>query len=342
MAKDNGFTELKKQIKENNIGRLYLFFGEEEYVKQVYVEKMKEIIDDAGFADFNHITIDEKDLEPDFVNDALESFPMMTERKLIIIKNSGIFQKAREDVKEFWSKRLKNIPDYVTLVFDETGVDKRSVLYKTAAKEGLAAEFEYLSETDMVAWVEREARRNKKTISRNSAAYMVGICDEGLSYVKNELNKLISFCDSEITVSDIERIVAKSLSVRVFDLTDAIMAGDADKAVALTEDFKTVKESAFKILYLLSGTFDKCLRTRLMSAEGASYGDIAEKTGIKPFLVRKYMENGRKFGEDYLVGRIMRVAEIDLSIKEGEIDEWTALEQYVLESLESARKRQNG
>ena len=30
----------------------------------------------------------------------------------------------------------------------------------------------------------------------------------------------------------------------------------------------------------------------------------------------------------------MRVADIDLNIKEGNIDEWTALEQYVIESVE--------
>lgn len=337
MAKDNGFIELKKQIKENNIGKLYLFFGDEVYIKNVYIEKLTELIDDAGFSDFNHITIDEKDLDPDTVDDALESFPMFAEKKLIIIKNSGIFQKANEEIKEFWLARLKKIPDYVTIVFDETAVDKRSVLYKAVAKTGHITEFEYLSETDMVSWIEREAARHKKKISRNSAAYMVGICDDGLSYVKNELEKLISFCDNEITVSDIDRVVTKALSVRVFELTDAILSGDANRAVALTESFKAVKESAFKILYLLSGSFDKCLRTRLMTAEGASYAEIAQKTGLKPFLVKKYIDNGRKFGEDYLVNRIIRVAEIDLSIKEGAVEEWTALEQYVLESLDAVK-----
>lgn len=334
MAKDTGFIELKKQIRDNTIGNLYLFFGDEVYIKDIYIGKIKEIIKDAGFPDFNHIVIDEKDVSFDVIDDALESFPMMTEQKLVIIKNSGIFYKANETVKEYWSNRLKDIPDYVTLLFDETELDKRSSLYKLLQKSGMAVEFEYLSETDMVSWIEREARKYKKTISRNNAQYMAGICDEGISYVKNELDKLINFCDSEITLSDIDRMVSKSLTVRVFELTDSIMTGNANLAVSLMNDFKTVKESAFKILYLLSGTFDKMLRSKLMLAEGASYGEIAEKTGLKPFLVKKYIESGKRFKEDYLVERIMRVADIDLSIKEGSIDEWTALEQYVIESVE--------
>ncbi len=334
MAKDNGFIELKKQIREGELKNLYLFFGDEIYIKEIYIEKIRELVPDGGFADFNHITIDEKDLTFDAIDDALESFPMFSEKKLVIVKNSGIFSKPKEEVKEFWASRLKNIPDYVTVLFDETSIDKRSSLYKQIDKLGLSVEFEYLSETDMIAWLEREARNHKKIISKDNARYMVNICDNGLSYVKNELDKLINFSDTEITLTDIDRIVAKSLSIKVFDLTDAIMLKDADKAISIADDLKTVKESAFKILYLLSSTFDKMLHSKLMLKEGNTYNEIAEKTGLRPFLVRKYLDGAKKFSEDYLTDRIIRVAEIDLSIKEGQIPEWTALEQYILESVD--------
>ena len=333
MANDNGFIELKKDIRDNKIRNLYLFFGDEVYIKEIYINKLKESIDDGGFPDFNHIFIDEKENDFALLNDSIESFPMMSERKLVIIKNSGVFSKPKEEVKNFWLERINTLPEYVTLVFDEEAIDKRSALYKQAVKSGLVVEFEFLKEVDMVAWVEREARNQKKIISKNNSAYMVSICDEGLSYVKNELDKLLNFCSEEITLSDIDRLVSKSLSVRVFELTDAIMSGNSNKALSLINDFKTVKESAFKILYLLSGTFDKLLRTKLMLKEGASFSDISEKTGLKPFVVKKYIESGKKFSESFLVERIMRVAEIDLSIKEGSIDEWVALEQYVLEAV---------
>ena len=334
MAKDNGFIELKKQIRENSIKNLYLFFGDESYIKEIYIKKFKELIPDGGFSDFNHIIIDEKDLTFDAIDDAFESFPMFSEKKLIIIKNSGIFSKPKEEVKEFWTARLKSIPDYVTLIFDEASIDKRSSLYKQVDKSGLTVEFEYLSETDMVAWLEREARNHKKILSKENARYMANICDSGLTFVKNELDKLINFCDSEITLSDIDRIVAKSLTIKIFELTDAIMEKNSDKAIAIASDLKTVKESAFKILYLLSSTFDKMLHSKLMLKEGRTYDEIAEKTGLRPFLVRKYLDGAKKFSEDYLTDRVIRIAEIDLSIKEGQIPEWTALEQYILESVE--------
>lgn len=335
MAKENEFITLKKQIKEKKPSNLYLFFGDEIYVKNVYVKKIKELIDDGGFPEFNHILIDDRSAGFDAIDDAIESFPMMAEQKLIIIKNSGIFAKANEETKEYWTNRLNKLPEHVTLLFDETDVDKRSSLYKVISKSGLAVEFEYLSETDMVLWIEREVKQYSKTITRNNAQFMAGICDKGLSYVKHELDKLISFCDKEITQSDIDRLVAKSLDIRVFELTDAIMTRDANTAVTLINDLKTVKESAFKILYLISGTFDKMLRSKLMLSQGGTINEIAEKTGLRPFIVKKYIEKGRNFNENYLINRIMRVADIDLSIKEGSINEWTALEQYIIESIEN-------
>ena len=334
MAKDNGFSELKKQIKDNSLKNIYLFFGDELFIKEIYIKKLREMLVDPSLEDFNFALLEGKNMNLDAVDDALESFPMMAEKKLVLIKNSGIFSKPKEEIKEFWQSRIKSLPDYVTLLFDEADIDKRSALYKSVQSAGHTVEFEYLEEADTIAWIEREARAAGKTITKENARYMVNICSDGLTAIRNELDKLISFCDNEITLSDIDRLVAKSFSVRVFELTDAIMAKDADKATTLLFDFKTVKESAFKTLHLLLGTFEKMLHAKLLLGEGATQNEIAEKLGLRPFLVRKYLDSAKRFSEDYLTDRIMRVAEITFSIVEGAVDEWTALEQYVLESVE--------
>ena len=334
MAKADALTELKKQIKEKSIGGLYLMYGDESYMREEYVKKLSSLIDDCGFPDFNKIVIDGKNLSPSAAEDAIESFPMMSEQKLVLIKDSGIFSKATEEQKEYWSNRFEHIPDYAVLIFDEQGIDKRSALYKKCVKVGLAVEFGYMSSSDSVTWVEREARNAGLKISKDTAAYFVGVCDEGLSNLRNELDKLISYCSEQITKTDIDKIVSKAISVRVFELADCIMAKNADGALKILYDLKTVRESAFKLLYLLSSSFDKMLRCSLLLSEGESNASIAAKVGIAPFLVGKYSNAARGFGENYLVHRIVEVADLDLAVKSGEIDEWSALEQYVINACE--------
>ncbi len=337
MPKESGMTDLKNQIKTGNINGVYLLYGQEIFVKDSYLKKMTELIDDGGMPDFNKIIIDAQKADLSEIDDAIESFPMLCEKKLILLKDSKIFKSPKEEVKEYWSKRLDSIPDYVVLVFDEKEVDKRSALLKKIAKCGLVCEFEIMSQNDTVTWVERQVLNNGKKIDKSVAQYFVSVCDEGLSNVKNELDKLLSYCDKQIGKSDVDKIVSKAVGVKVFELTNYIMAKNADGAMKILSDLKTVKEPAFKLLYLLSGTFDKMLKSSLLLAEGNSYSDIATKIKVAPFIAQKYANSARGFGENYLTERIIAAANIDLQIKNGQIGDWDALELYVIDSCEKIK-----
>ena len=72
-----------------------------------------------------------------------------------------------------------------------------------------------------------------------------------MASINNEIKKLIDFCDEEIYKTDIDRVVAKSMEVIVFELTDAIMLGNTQKAMETLADLKTVKENVFTLIYLM-------------------------------------------------------------------------------------------
>lgn len=322
-----GLPELKKQIKENKIGRLYLFYGDEQYLIDFYTDKISQSISDGGVPEFNRMVVEDAKAPLADISDFIDTYPMMCERKLLIMRGSGIFKSAAEEVRSFWKAQLSDIPDYITIIFAESETDKRSVLYKEASKLGTVVEFSKLSDTDAVLWAERAFRSKKRKITKSNAEYLVSVCGSGLLNLKNETEKLSDYCDGEITRSDIDRLVSKSLDIRVFEITDAIIAHDADKALSILSDMKTVRESAFKILYILFSAFDKLLYAELLQKEGEPMSEIAKKLKVPPFIAKKYMN--KNFGEDFLAECVMKIAETDLAIKEGRIDEWSALEQFV-------------
>lgn len=337
--KTTGIAELKKQLKDNNIGGLYLFYGEEEYLKKLYIDKIRALVPDGGFPDFNHIYLNGR-LPLSEYDDAWESFPMMTDRKLIIIKDSNIMKlkKGRDDtasagdIKAFWTEKLKRLSDDTVVIFDETSVDKRSVIYKEINKKGTVIEFDFMSDAELVTWVIGQCLERGKKISKDVALYLVERVDDGLNNLSNELNKLFDFCDNEILKSDIDRCVSKSLQVITFDLTDAIMSNNAARAMEVLNDIRTItKESSFAVLYLMLSNFEKLLQVKLM--QGKSVGEIAAKLSTAPFIAKKYMDMARRFDADTLIKIVGRVAEIDYDIKEGRTDEWTALYSYVTECL---------
>lgn len=339
-AKTNSaLTELKKQLKNGVLAPIYIFFGEEEYLKDTYVKRVASLVGDGGFPEFNHIFLEgERDFSE--YDDALESVPMMAEKKLVHIKDSGIFKTRRahgdrygtEELKDFWTEKLsRNMTDTV-IIFDERNADKRSALYKAASKAGLAVEFTYLSDADLVTWVIKQCLNAKKRISKENAYYLVSRCDPGLNNLNNELGKLLDFCGEEIYKSDIDRLVSKSTQTVVFELTDAIIRGDANTAVTVIRDSRAAdSRGAFALLYLMLSSFEKMLHVKAM--DGASAGEIASAIGASPYMARRYIDNASRFSYDTLAWMTGRIAEIDLAIKEGETGDWQALEQFAAECV---------
>ncbi len=334
--KEDSFLTLKQQLKNKKIGNLYLFFGEETFIKDSYVKYMQNLVPDDGFADFNRIFLDGETSDFARIDDAIDAFPVMAEKKIIIIKNSGIFKSkisGGDEVRSFWQNRLSDLPDFVILIFDEQEVDKRSSLYKLVSKEGLSVEFCYLKDYELVAWIMREVQKNGKKISKSTAEYLLSLCDPGIINIKNELSKLFDYCGAEIYQSDIEKVVSKPLSVIIFNITDAILKGERDNAVKILLRLQESKVSAFNVLYLLSSNFDKLLRCKLLLQEGANYDLVAAKLKLSPYIAKKYISDCKGFSEDFLIKRICDTAEYDLKIKQGLIDEWTALIEYVIDAI---------
>lgn len=346
-SSNEALIKLKRDLKENRLDKLYVFFGDEDYLKDMYVKRVIEKVPDGGFPEFNHIKLEGKDIPYQEYDDAWESFPMMAEKKLLHIKNSDIFVTKKkteegeekissEEKKVFWTEKLKRLSDDMVVIFDESNVDKRSALYKAASKAGTMVEFPYQSEADLVTWTIKQCLDEKKKISKENAHYLITLCDPGLNNIHNELQKLFDYCDGEIYRSDIDKVVSKSLQVVAFELTEAIMRGSAEKAMQTLNDLKTKRESPFGMMYLMLSNFEKLLRIKLMA--GASQSEIISAVGIAPFLVRKYIDSAAGFDTDALKWMVRRVAEIDLEIKEGKIDEWAALEEYVMECLHALIK----
>lgn len=332
--KEDSFLLLKKQLKSKTIGNLYLFFGEEAFVKDSYINYMLNLVPNDDFSDFNRIFLDGKTVSSDRIDDAVDSFPVMSGKKIVIVKDSGIFKiKDVSETQNYWNEKLKNLPDFLTLIFDEYDVDKRSACYKTVAKYGLPVEFCYLKPYELTAWIMRETQKNGKRISKSVAENLLDLCDSGINNIKNELYKLFNYCGDEIYQSDVDKVVSKPLSVVIFDISDAISKGDKDSAIKTLLRLKDQGSSAFNIMYLLSSNFDRFLRTKLLLKEGATYDMISDKLKVKRSAISIYAEQAKRFSEDFLIECICKTAEYDLKIKQGLLDEWTALIKYVTEAL---------
>lgn len=338
----NDLINLKEQIRRNALCSLYIFYGEEEYLKEHYIKEIENLVGDGGLGDLNRIRI-EGTSNYGIYDDALSGMPVMAERRTLVIRDSNIFITRRsqnatppnEEQKKYWEKIFSQLSRDTVLIFSEKNIDKRSALFKLASKQGTAVDFAYLDEKELVSWAVRRAAKADKKLDTKAAEYLISVIDPGLSVLENELVKLINFSDGTIYKSDIDRVASKSTAVQAFDITAGIIENNAEKVFSVINNMRTQKESPFAILYLIYSNAEKMLRLKL---SGARRRDEAAKIlGVSPWIAARYLEDSAKFSVSQLTDMTVGAPRADYDIKSGKKSDWQALEDYIFKAMESAK-----
>jgi len=323
---------INADIKENAFKRVYLLFGEERYLVRHYAERLCNAIVPEAARGMNTSRLEGKTVTAGGIEDAAETLPFLSEYRLVFVKDSGLFEAGRKDESEKLAAYLANVPDTCVLVFAESNVDKRGRLYKTADKAGLAVEMKIPEEKELAAWTAKLFREAGLTISGGAAAHLLRTVAHDMEALHAEADKLIAYKGGEgdITVRDIDDICAKALAARVFDLTDAIGAKDAEKALSIYANMLLLKESPLMILAMMARQFRLILQCGLFSAEKIPSEAIAKELALHPFVAKECTRQSARFTGALLKQALRDCLDADIAIKTGGMTDRLAVEMLIV------------
>ena len=329
---------LKKAIKNKDIGKLYLFYGPEEYLKRNYTDYIEKTLLTDDFKLLNKVVLEGK-TSTSSIMDNCETMPVFSERKIVIVKNSGLF-KGKKKAEETGKKGkpedelavfLQNIPGHACLIFIETEIDKRIKYIELIRKNGLIVEFDYRKPEELAGWVVKRMNVGNHEIDLNTAAQLVEYCEQGMDDISNEINKLCAYAGDrqKITIADIKKVCTKSVKSRVFDLTDAIAAKQCAKALLLLNDMVVLKEPMPKVMYMIARQFRQLLQVKLLSLEGATQAEITARLKLSPYFSGKILKQAQRFTLETLESAISTGLELDLSMKTGRLEDRVCVELMI-------------
>ena len=325
--------ELKKQWKNGEFGRCYLFFGAETYLLKDYKTALEKALLPEGTEMMNHDIFEEKRATAAAIMDAAETFPFLNEKRLVTVKNSEFFQKGgRKEEGEKLKEFLADIPESTCLLFIEEKVEKTSALYKAVVKHGQAIEFKKLTEKDLGTWIKKLCKDNQKQMSESVLGLFLQTVDHDMENMEGELLKLIAYKgeESEIKAEDIRAVCTVSLEARVFDLVKAVAEKRPEKAVQIYRTLLSMKESPYMVLSLITRQFRFILETKLLSESGMTNETIAAKLEIRDFAVKEYLRQSKRFSARVWKDAMKDCLETDLNIKSGKAAEETAVELLIV------------
>ena len=322
---------LKKHIKEGNIRGVYLLFGEERYVISTYVNKLIKLCLSEQEKAMNLEFFSDAKTDIQTIVDAAVTLPFFSDKRVIVM--DGLLSKKNAAKEERLLELIQNLPESTVLILIEEDIDKRSKLYKLIQKVGMASEFDFLSDKQLIEYVMKEAARMGKEMDGYTAAHFIHTVGYNLSLIMNELNKLIDYTlnRQKITSADVEAVCIRSIENRIFDLVDSMGRKEREKALTLYNDLVMMREPSQMILAMIIRQFRLNYQTKLLLNKRSSSAEIAAALKIPPFVVSKCIAQSKHFTEERLKQALNDCLELDLKTKTGRLDPVIGVEMIIVQ-----------
>ena len=304
--------QLKQDIDNLTFKRVYLLYGDEDYLRKQYKDKLlKALMPDGDTMNFNRY--EGKDIEIGEVIDQAETLPFFADRRVILIEDSGLCKAGGEQFAEYLSN---SSPDTV-IIMNESAVDKRSKVFKAVTSAGRAVEFTSQPAETLQKWILGRVKKEGKNIDSRALNLLLERTGTDMTTINVELEKLFSYTMGRpaITAKDVDDIITVSTSSKVFDMIAAIAEKRQSAALEMYHDLLEHKETPFGILALITRQFNMMLQVSELMDEGKGVKSIADTMGISTYIEQKYERQVKNFGYRSLRRALDACASADENVK---------------------------
>ena len=332
---------------------LYAFYGPDQYRAREALQALRSELDREGNLAHNTARLDARGLPAGDLRSACHSASFFAEDRLVIVEGlQGRFSGARRrtsarsrtggsatDLDQF-AEVLTSLPDSTTVVLlDEQ--PSRAFLDAVAGVAKLR-EFTILRFDALRAWAAERVRAQGASISASALERLVTLIDGyHLGELAQEVDKLVTYTNGrQIELADVETLVSGAVEYQIWDLTDAVIAGRTDRALAFVETMaaRGGRDYAPQLLiYMLTRQYRQLILAQALLQGGASQQQVGERLGLSQFPLRKVTEQAARYPAERLEAAYRRLLETDVAVKTGVLEVDTALELLIADLTELAK-----
>lgn len=312
--------------------RLALMYGEETYFFDSAVNVLRSMFISPGSEQMDVCYLDGRSgpkINIDTIEEMLLSPPWISEKKLVIVRDSGLFA---GEVTEKFTGLISNVPDSVILLFLEEKMDCRKKLFKEFLSKGTVCMCSAMTEEQLADWIAKRLGKAGIRISSEAAASMAVRCNLSLNMLSNEIEKMTLYCSgANITSVDldiVEQCCPPDLSGKVFSIMDACGTGRAEAALDTLNTLIITRQPVIVIRV----TFMNHLKKLICAKEIGDARTLSARLGVMDFVADKLIKQARGFDMERLLGLYLEAVKHDSDIKHGLIDERTSLEMIIIKA----------
>lgn len=309
---------------------MYLLYGLEEFLINNEISKIKE---NNNIEDIDIVRYDLENTKIENIIEDASSISLFNSKKLIIVDNAYIFtgttnKKLIEQNVDVLSNYLNNPSDNI-IIFKilKEKLDERKKIVKLFKEKGIVKDFNRTSNINKYVL---DMFDNYK-IDNSNIALLINRVGSNLEILNQEIEKIKQYKDTDlnITKEDIINLTTKNIDTDFFTLIENIVSKNTEKA--LESYFEISKEEEpIKIIVVLANKFRLIYQAKNLYKKGYSEKDISGMLNANPYAIKKCLESGRNYSDKTLLECLLKLANLDIDIKNGKIDKNIGLELFIM------------
>ena len=130
--------------------------------------------------------------------------------------------------------------------------------------------------------------------------------------------------------SDVEAVVTERIENKIFEMVDAIVGRNQQKALKLYGDLLALREAPMRILFLITRQFRILLEVKELTEKGYQGPDIAKSVGAPEFAVRKNQAWARQFKKEQILSALEDGVRAEEDVKTGKMNDRVAVEVFLV------------
>jgi DNA polymerase-3 subunit delta len=301
------------------------------------VERAVSAIRDAAVPEsargFNYDVVEGKGATASRILAAAQTLPMMAKRRMVFIRDLAPMP-AAELTKLI--PYLESPNPSTVLVAITSKLDKRIKFYQKAKKAKMIHEL--APPRNVSSWIKAEIKARGANFKPNAASRLADVAGKDLARIALAIDQLSLYAgDRPVEVDDVDDLIADTRERSVFELTDAIGAGDLSRALAGVSSLCAQRQSAIGVVVMLARHMRQIGLVHVGQAERLGKGQMAKLVGAPPFVVDKLMGQARRYSSTAVATAAVALTEADRALK-GQAPKYKTLgrqlgEQIVLHEL---------
>lgn len=330
-------------LKSRAFPPILLVFGEEDFLVEEATNALIEAaVEKNGMESFNFDSFDGSDLSAEALVEMSSAFPMMSERRVVVVRHfekMNIGRGKDAEKKSPLTTYLRN-PSPTTFLLlvaehDELQGLKSAVTnpkQQEKAKKKLAAlkfpfnilvrecewmEFPKMRESALSSWVADRCKSLGREIAPDACELLVAQAGESLRDLHNEIQKIITFAPDKkrLTREDIAEVIGVSKNYNIFELQRTIGERNLPKALEITQRMLVVERQELLIISMLTRYFTILWKLTEVMQQTQSPYELSKAVGIDQYFITEYIGALRMYSRGRIESAFYALCDADIAMK---------------------------